>query len=53
MIILRKGGGGAPKILRHPKGGLLKNCWARREAPKICILQSQQEGAGAPKKMNR
>ena len=34
--------GGAPKFFRHPKGG----------APKICILQNQQEG-GAPEKLNR
>ena len=33
--------GGAPKIFRHPKGALWKNCCARRGAPKICILQNQ------------
>ena len=30
--------GGAPKIFRHPKGGLWQNCWALGEAPKICTL---------------
>ena len=46
-------GGGAPKIVRHPKGELRKN---EREALKICILQNQQEvggGGGAPENMNR
>ena len=34
--------GGAPKIFRHPKGGLWKKCCARRGgAPKICIFQNQ------------
>ena len=36
-------GGGAPKIVRHPKGELRKN---EREALKICILQNQQEVGG-------
>ena len=43
MKVLRMG---ALKIFRHPKGGLWKNCLARRGAPKICILQNQQEGWG-------
>ena len=44
---------GAPKTFRHPKGGLRNNCWARRGAPKICILRNQQEGGGTPKKLSR
>ena len=32
---------GAPKIFRHPKGGLRKNFWVRRGALKICFLQNQ------------
>ena len=34
--------GGLQKIFRHPKGGSEKI----RGAPKICILQNQQEGEG-------
>ena len=41
-------GGGLRKFLNTRKGVLKKNCWARRGAPKICIIQSQQEG-GLPK----
>ena len=26
---------GAPKVFRHPRGGLRKKRWARRGAPKI------------------
>ena len=37
-------GGGAPKIFRHPKGELWKN---QGGAPKICMLQNQQEGGGS------
>ena len=35
-----EGGGGFDTRM----GGLWKNCWARRGAWKICILQNQQEG---------
>ena len=43
-------GGGLQKLLDTRKGGSEKT----RGAPKICILQNQQEVAGgAPKKMNR
>ena len=40
MKILR---GGAPKIFRHPKGGLRKNCWARRGGSEnlYTVLQNQ------------
>ena len=49
--LIRQVGGGmkisreAPKIFRQPKGGLKKNCWARRECPKICVL-SKPTGRG-------
>ena len=40
---------GAPKIFRHPKGGSEKIVGLGGGSPKICILQNQQEGEGAPK----
>ena len=42
MKILR----GAPKIFRHPKGGSEK-IRGGGAAPKICILQNQQEGGAS------
>ena len=48
---MTRGGGGAPKIFRHPKERALKKLGG---APKMCILQNQKErGGGAPKKLNR
>ena len=46
MKILGGGGGGAPKIFRHPKGGSEKIVGLGGEAPNICILQNQQERGG-------
>ena len=49
--------GGAPKIFRYPKGGSEEIVGLGGGAPKICILQNQQEGGGdrrgeAAKKLN-
>ena len=41
--------GGLRKFLDTQKGALKK----LEGAPKICILQNQQEGGRAPKKLNR
>ena len=43
--------GGLQKYLDTQKGGSEKIRGGG--APKICILQNQQEGGGAPKKLNR
>ena len=45
MKILR-GGGGAPKIFRHPKEGSEK-IRGGGAATKTCILQNQQERGGS------
>ena len=48
------GGGGLRKFLDTLKGGSEKIVGLGGEAPKICLLQNQQErGKGAPKKLNR
>ena len=52
MKILR--GKGAPKIFRHLKGEPAeKIVGLGGGAPKICILQNQQDGWGLLKKLNR
>ena len=39
-------GGGASNIFRHPKGGSEEIVGLGGGAPRICILQNQQEGEG-------
>ena len=39
-------GGGAPKTFRHPKGGLSKNCWARRGGSKNVYTIKPTGGEG-------
>ena len=45
--------GGLRKFLDTWKGGSEKIVGLEGGAPKICILQNQQEGGGIPKKLNR